>query len=329
MVYPFIRMEGLKEAPSRNAAQIFERISILGDPIRCRILLLLEEQELAVAELCSVLQLPQSTVSRHLKTLNDDAWITARREGTSRRYSVCRQPHDLVTQQLWRLLRDEVASTSAAAQDRARLTGILDQRRTRSQEFFSTAAGEWAELRQELFGQRFDLEGLLAFVDETWVVGDLGCGTGQTTLALAPFVARVIAVDESPAMLEAARSRLAGIENVDLRQVRLEELPIEPDSLDAAMVVMVLHHLADPARVLAEAAKALRPKGKLLVLDMLSHDREDYHQQMGHVWLGFEPEQIQQWLDQAGFERLHLHRLRPDPQAKGPSLFSATARLAA
>jgi SAM-dependent methyltransferase len=322
-------MEGLKKAPSRNAAQIFDRISVLADPIRCRILLLLEDQELAVAELCSVLQLPQSTVSRHLKTLNDDAWITARREGTSRRYSLSRVPHDLVTQQLWRLLRDEVASTSAAAQDRARLTGILDQRRTRSQEFFSTVAGEWAELRRELFGQRFDLEGLLAFVDENWVVGDLGCGTGQTTQALAPFVARVIAVDDSPAMLDAASSRLAGIENVDLRQGRLEDLPIDPDSLDAAMVVMVLHHLANPARVLAEAARALRPKGKLLVLDMLSHDREDYHQQMGHVWLGFEPEQIQQWLEQAGFERPNLHRLRPDPQAKGPSLFSATARLAA
>ena len=321
-------MEGLTEGPVQDQASIFDRISVLNDPIRCRILLLLEDQELAVSELCSVLQLPQSTVSRHLKTLADDERVRARREGTSRRYSASELPREHAAQRIWALLREAVSTTSAAIQDRARLSGILDQRRTRSQEFFSSVGGEWTELRRDLFGERFDLEGLLAFLDEEWTVGDLGCGTGLTTQSVAPFVKEVIAVDDSPAMLTAARTRLAGLDQIELRQGRLEDLPIDTNSLDAAMTVMVLHHLADPPRVLAEAARALRPAGKLLVVDMLSHEREDYRQQMGHVWLGFDEGQIRQWLDEAGFERIQIHELKPDPKAKGPNLFSATARVA-
>ena len=138
----------------------------------------------------------------------------------------------------------------------------------------------------------------------------------------------MIAVDDSSEMLTAARTRLTGLEQVELRQGRLEDLPIDTDALDAAMTVMVLHHLADPARVLAEAARALKPAGKLLIVDMVSHDREDYRQQMGHIWLGFDDQQTRQWLEEAGFERIQIHKLRPDPLAKGPTLFSATARVA-
>ena len=321
-------MDGSISTPKQEQSRIFDRISVLSDPIRCRILLILEGHELAVSEICSVLQLPQSTVSRHLKTLADDGWISGRREGTSRRYSTRHEPEEPAVQHLWQLLREAVSSSSSAAQDRTRLAGVLAQRRTRSQEFFSTAAGEWDELRRELFGQRFDLEGLLGLLEEGWKVGDLGCGTGQTAETLAPFVDHVIAVDDSAAMLAAARRRLADVENIELRQGRLEDLPIADDALDAAMVVMVLHHLAEPFQVLLEASRALKVSGKLLVVDMLSHEREDYRQQMGHVWLGFDESQIQQWLSQAGFQNIHIHGLRADPKAKGPSLFAATARVA-
>jgi len=321
-------MEGSIALPEREPSRIFARISVLGDPIRCRILLLLEGHELAVAEICSVLQFPQSTISRHLKTLADDGWIRARREGTSRRYSAAQEPEEPAAQRLWQLLREEVSNGSAAVQDRTRLAEILAQRRTRSQEFFSTAAGQWAELRQDLFGERFDLEGLLGLLDEEWIVGDLGCGTGQTTQSLAPFVGKVIAIDESEAMLTAARTRLTGVHNVELRSGRLEQLPIDDNTLDAALVVMVLHHLAAPSRVLLEASRALKPRGKLLVVDILPHEHDEYRQQMGHIWLGFDEPEIRHWLDQAGFCRLHFQELRADPKAMGPTLFAATARVA-
>ena len=321
-------MDGSIATPEREPSRIFDRISVLSDPIRCRILLLLEGQELAVSEICQVLQLPQSTVSRHLKTLVDDGWIRARKEGTSRQYSATPEPEDVSAQRLWQLVREEISSSVGALQDRTRLTGILSERRTRSQEFFSTAAGEWAELRQDLFGKRFDLEGLLGLLDEEWTVGDLGCGTGQTTQSLAPFVSGIVAIDESDAMLAAARTRLAGTHNVDLRLGRLEDLPIDDHTLDAAISVMVLHHVTDPARVLIEASRALKPSGKLLVVDMLPHERQEFRQQMGHVWLGFDEPQIRLWLDNAGFHLIRFHELRADPNALGPSLFAATARVA-
>jgi len=321
-------MEGLINKPELSQPRIFERISVLNDPIRCRVLLLLESQTLTVSELCSVLQLPQSTVSRHLKILADDGWIAARREGTSRRYNASRQSIDPAMARLWELMREEVALGSAVVQDRTRLAGVLADRRTKSQEFFSTAAGEWAQMRHELFGARFDLEGLLGLLDEDWTLGDLGCGTGQTTQSLAPFVKRVIAVDDSDAMLAAARHRLEEAGNVELRHGRLEALPIETDSLDVATMVLVLHHLIDPPKALAEAARALKPGGKLLLVDMLPHDREEYRQDMGHVWLGFGETQLSEWLADPGFERIHIRTLPPDPQAKGPTLFTATARVA-
>lgn len=304
---------------------MFEHLSALGDPIRCRLLLLLEERELTVGELCDILQLPQSTVSRHLKVLLDDRWIVARRDGTSRRYSGA-LPTDEAARRLWSAVREEVSTGSAAAEDKRRLEGVLVQRRTRSQEFFTTSAGDWAGMRGELFGRRFDLLALLGLLDDQWIVGDLGCGTGQLAWSLSPYVRQVVGVDASDQMLAAAGRRLEGQENVELRRGLLEELPLVDGELDAALMVLVLHHLGDPAAALAEATRCLRPGGRLLVVDMLPHDREEYRQQMGHVWLGFEPERITAWLDEAGLESARVLPLATDPDAKGPGLFAASAK---
>lgn len=178
-------------------------MSALAEPIRCRLLLTLEGAELTVSELCDVLQLPQSTVSRHLKILADDGWIHARPEGTRRLYARHGAP-DAESQSLWTLVRPEVEAAPTSSEDRRRLAGVLAARRTKSQEFFAGAAGQWSDLRRELFGNRFDLHALLALADRDWVVGDLGAGTGQMAESLAPFVGRVIAVDNSDAMLAAA-----------------------------------------------------------------------------------------------------------------------------
>ena len=310
----------------KEADTPFARLGTLADPVRGRLLFLLDRHELTVSELTAALQLPQSTVSRHLRVLADDGWVSARADGTSHLYRLAGAQLDPGARRLWQLLREQMAGTVAAAADAERLAGVLAERRTRSQDFFSRAAGQWDGLRAELFGTRPDLGAALAFLDEEWTVGDLGCGTGQLAAALAPFVRRVVAVDQSKAMLAAARRRLTGLTNVELRQGDLEALPVEDGELDAAALYLVLHYAVEPAGVLAEARRALRAGGRLLVVDMVPHDREEYRQQMGHLWTGFAPDQLGGWLEDAGLKAVRYRHLPADPRARGPGLFAATAR---
>ncbi|MGH9346793.1 MAG: ArsR/SmtB family transcription factor [Vicinamibacterales bacterium] len=312
-----------------QVAPILEHMTALADSTRCRMLLLLEKRELTVGELCAVLQMPQSSVSRHLKTLADDDWVASRRDGTSRFYSMAADDLGSAAARLWPLIREQVAATTAAGQDERRLRSVLTRRRAKSQAFFATAAGQWDRLREELFGDTFYLWAVLGLVDPGLVVGDLGCGTGQLAQTLAPYVSRVIAVDASSDMLDAARHRLAEAKNVDIRQGDLESLPIADGELHAATLSLVLHYSPDPARALTEVARVLGPAGRVLIVDMLPHDREEYQQQMGHVWLGFSEKQITKFLAGAGFEDVRIRALPADPDAKGPALFAAVATRAA
>lgn len=304
---------------------IFADLTALADATRSRMLLLLDRTELTVSELCAVLQLPQSTVSRHLKTLADASWVSSRREATSRYYTLALDERGAASRRLWSLLREQVAGTPGADQDARRLKGVLARRQTKSQEFFDSAAGQWDKLRGEMFGRGLHLQALPALLDETWTVGDLGCGTGQLAAAIAPFVAKVIAVDRSAEMLQTARRRVREIPGVEVRRGQLEALPIDDGALDVATLVLVLHHVPDPAAALAEAARVLRPGGRLLIVDMLPHDRDEYRQQMGHVWLGFADDQLRRLLSAAGFEKVRIVPMPVMPDAKGPALFTATA----
>jgi SAM-dependent methyltransferase len=308
------------------AAPILEHMTALADPTRCRMLLLLEKHELTVGELCAVLQMPQSSVSRHLKTLADDDWVNSRRDGTSRFYGMSADDLDSAAARLWALIREQVAPTTAASQDDRRLRSVLSRRRAKSRAFFASAAGQWDTLRENLFGDTFFLWAVLGLIDPELVVGDLGCGTGQLSQTIAPYVKSVVAVDASADMLDAARHRLQDFANVDIRQGELEGLPIENGELHAAMLSLVLHYSPDPARALAEVGRVLRPGGRVLVVDMLPHDREEYQQQMGHVWLGFSDKQMTKFLAGAGFGDVRMRALPVDPDAKGPALFAAIAK---
>ncbi len=308
-----------------RAPAILDHLSALSDVTRSRVLLLVDRHELTVSELCAIMQLPQSTMSRHLKALADSGWIAARAEGTSRLYIMTAEL-DPSARRLWLLVREQVGSTPAASQDQRRLRTALAERRTKSQEFFSSSAGQWDRLRDELFGDRFHLAAFAALAEASWVVGDLGCGTGQVSAALAPFVSRVVAVDASAAMLQAARKRLHGFANVDLRRGDLEALPIDDARLDAATLMLVLHYVPEPERAIAEVARVLKPGGRVLLVDMAPHDRDSYRQQMGHVWLGFSDDHVKRMLADAGFQETRIVALAPDARAKGPGLFVATAR---
>ncbi|HTE86994.1 MAG TPA: metalloregulator ArsR/SmtB family transcription factor [Dehalococcoidia bacterium] len=313
---------------NRRTPAILDHLSVLSDVTRSRLLLLLDRHELTVSELRAILQLPQSTVSRHLKALAEDGWISARSEGTSHLYTGMRDGVDSPSERLWALVREQLVATTPISQDERRLQMALSERRTKSQAFFASAATQWDRLRKDLFGDRFDVASLAGLADPSWLVGDLGCGTGQVSAALAPFVASVIAVDESGPMLQAAEQRLAEFDNVELRKGELEALPVEDRSIDLATLILVLHYIPEPQKALVEASRALRPGGRLLVVDMLPHDREAYRQQMGHVWLGFDEDLLQRMLGEAGFAHARIVAMPHNTKAKGPALFVARAEKA-
>jgi ubiquinone/menaquinone biosynthesis C-methylase UbiE len=307
-----------------KGSPLHDHLAALADPIRSRLLLVLEGHELTVSELRQVLQLPQSTVSRHLKVLADGAWLQAREDGTSNRYRLDVKGLDPAARKLWSAVRGEASAFPAARRDSQRVVGVLADRHTRSQEFFASSAAQWDRMRSELFGSRTELFALLGLLDESLVVGDLGCGTGQMAEAVAPFVERVIAMDESAAMLRAARARLSAHGNVEVRQGSLEAMSLADGELDIAVLSLVLHYVTEPAAAFAEIRRVLRPTGgRLLLVDMLPHDRAEYRQTMGHVWLGFDAEQVRQWGEEAGFKSVRHHALPSATQVKGPTLFAA------
>jgi SAM-dependent methyltransferase len=307
-------------------SSIFDRLTALADSTRSRILLLLDRHELTVGELCAALQLPQSTVSRHLKILTDEGWLASRAEGTSRRYSMQTSKLDPSARRLWEVVRGQVAESPAATQDAHRLGGVLAQRRSTQVAFFDSAPAVWDRMRAELIGQRTDLFALLELLDDRWVIGDLGCGTGHVTEAIAPCVGQVIAVDESGPMLTAARKRLASFDNVELRSGHLEEIPIDDEALDAAVLFLVAHYISDPEPVTKELARVMKPGGRLVLVDLMPHERDEYVLQMGHVWQGLSDEQMQSWFEEGGFTAFRYRPLPADPAAKGPGIFVASGR---
>ena len=309
------------------AGEILDQLSALSDLTRVRLLAVLEDNELTVGDLCEALEIPQSTASRHLKVLLDHGWLTRRRESTRHFYGVAPTWPDEAGRRVWDLVGSGVADLPLIQTDQVRLTEVLAARREASKAYFSETGEAWARVRTELFGDRFDLLGLLGLLDPAWTVGDLGCGTGNVSMMLAPFVARVIAVDGSPAMIGAARRNVSGLDNVEVREGDLEALPIADLTLDAATLFLVLHHVADPGRVFREAARVMKPGARLMIVDMEPHEDEALADRMGHVWLGFDHPHIERILDRAGFDQVVVRSLQADRSATGPGLFVAAGRL--
>jgi len=309
-----------------QSAPILSWMDTLSDPTRVRLLRVAEQHELSVGELAQVLQVPQSTTSHHLRVLSEIGWLASRRDGRSRYYGLQKDEVDAEAWRLWKLIRRQFDITPSCTEDDDRLERVILARQTQSQAFFASSAGHWDKVRREMFGERFEAACFPALIEATAQVGDLGCGTGRFAELIAAFAGHVFAIDASAAMLKTARARLKGADNVTTIRGNIENLPLDDACLDLALCVLVLHHIAEPERVLQEAARVIKPGGRLIVVDMQPHDREEYAQQFGHVWQGFSEPQLGRWLSEAGFDETRYVRLPPEPSIKGPPLFVATGR---
>lgn len=222
------------------------------------------------------------------------------------------------------MAREQTDQSPFVKQDQLRLDRRLHEREVDSQTFFAGAAAEWDRLRSELYGERFSTAAMLALFPADMLVADLGCGSGNLTAELAPNVKRVIGVDNSAAMLKAAKRRTAAFKNVDLRKGDLTGLPIESASCDAALLVLALTYVPSPERTLNELARILKPAGRACVVDLLPHDREEFRRQLGQTSMGLEPKSVERMMSESGLSHVTIRPLPPEPNVKGPALFLAS-----
>lgn len=301
-----------------------EHLAALAEPTRLRVLRILDGHELSVGELAQVVQLPQSTVSRHLKVLIDSGWLVRRSEGTATLYRVIFDELDSSARALWLTVREEfdrLPDINQGREDHRRLKVVLAARRTDSQTFFGRVAGQWDSLRANLFGDRFTSEALLSLLPRNAVVADIGCGTGNIAEQVSPWVAKVIAIDASEPMLNAARRRLGDRSNVEFVQATGESMPIRAGTVDIAIAALVLHHVDDPAAIVREMVRITRAGGRVMLIDMLDHTRDEFRHAMGHKHLGFARAAIEAMMQGAGLRGVAVRELTRDIDAKGPGLF--------
>ena len=250
--------------------------------------------------------------------------------GVEREPPICTEPFWMnstpAARKLWLIAREQTDQWATSKQDQLRLDRLLAEREVDRDTFFAGAASEWDRLRRDLYGDRFSIAAMLALLPADYVVADLGCGTGNLTVELAPHVKQVIGVDGSTAMLKAARKRTSDFKNVDLRKGDLATVPIEDASCDAALLVLALTYVPSPAAVVGEMSRILKPGGRGVIVDLLPHDREEFRRHTGQMSLGLEPRAVEKMMTDAGFGNITTRSLPPEPNVKGPALFLAAGQ---
>jgi ubiquinone/menaquinone biosynthesis C-methylase UbiE len=299
----------------------------LHDPTRLRILALLEEEELSVAELQEILHLGQSRISTHLAHLRRVGLVQPRREGKRTYYSLVKK----LTKESRQILDSALltlAEVPGAKADGAGLKLVLEKRRSTAREHFNRVAGR--------LGKSFcpgrtwtEIGPLLAQLVPHVVVADLGAGEGWLSQLLARRAEKVIAVDNSPKMVAFGRaeSKKKGIANLEYRLGDLAAPPIPAASVDMVILSQALHHAANPQQAVAAAAKLLRPGGRLIVLDLNQHQFDQARELYGDYWLGFSESDLRDWLAEAGLKEIEVQLLTPEPEPPHfqPTLASGVA----
>lgn len=271
----------------------------LSDETRLRLLNIFIHYELNVNEIVEIMGMGQSRISRHLKILADNQLLTFRRDGLWTFYSAVTagDGQDFIESIKYLFDRDPVFS-----KDLEEARQVLEEQSKETVRFFDSIAENWERLKREIIGN-VDLNGLiLKSIPASDTIVDLGCGTGDLLPFLGEKSRRVIGVEKSPRMLEAARRRFAGQEETfQLRIGELEYLPLREGEADLAVINMVLHHLPEPVKALQEVHRVLKKGNLFIISDLLRHDHETMRERYGDRWLGFSEPEMKKWLEVSGF----------------------------
>ena len=296
-----------------SAKQAVDVLRAAGEPTRLRILALLEREELAVLEICRVLDQSQPRVSRHLKLLAeaglverfpDGAWVFYRLTGAGRQ-------HEVIGEVLSRIDPDD----PILARDRRKLDDVQAERAEAARAYFAENAAQWDEIRSlYVADDRVEAEVLAAAGGgRVRRLVDLGSGTGRMLTLLGPQAEHALGLDLSQQMLNIARrnTTAAGLTNVELRHGDIFDTRLPEAGADLVVVHQVLHYLGDPAAAVKEAARIVAPDGKLIIVDFAPHRHEFLREQHQHRRLGFSDEEMARWLADAGLPQVELQALPP------------------
>ena len=290
-----------------------------GEETRLRLLALLAEAELTVTELTEILRQSQPRISRHLRLLAESGLVVRFREGS---WAFFRLPEHGDKAELARTLAALLdPDDRVMARDRERLAAVRAARATAAQAYFREHAAEWDRIRRlHAADAAVEAEIQQALADRPFrSLLDLGTGTGRMLELLGPGLERGLGIDLSLDMLALARARLdrAGLRHCSVRHGDIYDLALPRDSFDVVIVHQVLHYLDDGARALREAARVLRPQGRLLVIDFAPHELEFLRDEHAHRRLGFAEETVSQWLEQAGLDVINHRSVPPEAGSDG------------
>ena len=310
----FMSFTPIATSPQLGLSALVSRLRAVSEETRLRIVALLAEGELSVSDLTDILGQSQPRISRHLKILGEAGVVERHREGAWAFFRLAEGVSDAFIQTILATLDLQDPGLS---DDRNRLASVRTQRSQAAQAFFARLAPRWDELRS-LHVPEGAVEAAILDVLGTGRIGtmvDLGTGTGRMLQVVAPLTERAVGLDASHAMLSVARANLAraGISRVELRQGDIYAPPLAPGSFDLVLIHQVLHYLDDPARALFQAGRLLAPGGRLLVVDFAPHDLEFLREAQAHRRLGFAPEQVSAWLEEAGLVTEMTRELAPSP----------------
>ena len=291
-------------------------LRLLADPTRLRLLLLLEQEELSVAELQQILGMGQSRISSHLARLKRAGVVEDRRAGKNVYYGVSENGQDSRRTRVAELTRTLARELPETAHDRTSLKLILRKRQDKTREYFDELAGKFG--RSYCPGRSWQaLAHALITLLPPLTVADLGAGEGTLSQLLAKNARKVIAIDNSPKMVEFG-SQLAkkhGFKNLEYRLGDIEDPPIANNGVDLAILSQALHHAIHPQRAIAAAHRILKRGGRLVILDLLSHRFERARELYADHWLGFSEVQLHQFLEKNGFREIEVSVVSREKQS--------------